>query len=446
MAASIDFKSLAEIQGVEGFRSEAAIVVEGPPIEIFAQRAGPTVVLKPLRQMQGKYYYECKIITDGYMQLGWADEMFKAIASEGKGCGDDAHSWAFDGMRCLKWHKNNKVQYGQRWKTGDVVGFAVDLSKGEISFYLNGRDLGPAFTGIVIDGAIYPCLSLLRGQRIQINLGTTDDPFAFTPPAGYLPLTVTHPVTTLAEDDYSKFSTFVEVIELGMEEQSFGLSFPGEIMVEVMKRGLDYEAKKNALVHAGYQETLKIWQEKRDSFLANLEKLNICLTNDEIYAIICYTLETPQVYRYFNNDNRRGYGTDSMEFPILSYLLAQGCKKILAATPKERRTNTVYRGVNLPFSTEVGKEIRFGYYTSTSSLITEAKKFQKKNVESTLFVIVTKIGASIKALSRYPEEEEILIPICESFRVERVEKSPSVIYLTSCLEDSFVDNYISKVD
>lgn len=443
---SIDFKSLTEIQGTEEFMSETAIIIEGPPIEILAQRGAPTVVLKPLRQMQGKYYYECKIITDGYMQLGWADEMFKAFADEGKGCGDDAHSWAFDGMRCLKWHLNNKVPYGKRWKAEDVVGFAVDLTSGEIRFSLNGDDLGPAFTGIVADGAIYPCLTLLRGQRIQINLGTTDNPFVFTPPAGYLPLTVTHPVTSLAQNDYNKFSSFVEVIQLGPQEQSLQDSFSGKIMVEMMKRGLDYEAKKNALVHAGYQETLKTWQERKDSILANLEKLNVQLTEDEIFAIICYTLETPQVYRYFNNETRRGHKTDSIEFPILSYLLEEACKKILAATPKEKRKNTVYRGVNLPFSAEVGKIIRFGNYTSTSLHIEVAQKFQDPTVQNTLFVIVTKVGASIKALSKFPEEEEILIPVCENFRVDRVEKSaPTVIYLTSCLEDSFVDKYVSEV-
>ena len=129
------------------------------------------------------------------------------------------------------------------------------------------------------------------------------------------------------------------------------------------------------------------------------------------------------------------------------YLLAEACKKILAATPKEKRKNTVYRGVNLPFSAEVGKIIRFGNYTSTSIRIEVAQKFQDPAAQSTLFVIDTKVGASIKALSKFPEEEEILIPVCESFRVDRVEKSaPTVIYLTSCLEDSFVDKYVSEVD
>ena len=436
----VDFKSLAEVQGADNYQ-EAAIILDGPPIEIFAQRAAPTVVLKPLRQIRGKFYYECKTSTGGYMQLGWADDKFSAIADKGKGCGDDEHSWAYDGMRCLKWHNNKKERYGLHWKAEDVIGFAVDLDKGEVSFSLNGNwgeGMGSAFTSIFVDGGIYPCLSLARGTRVQIYIGTAKNPFSYTPPAGFLPLTVTNPVKTLGTE-YSKFSSFANVIPMGPQESSFTESFPGEIMVKVMRRGLDYEAKKNALVHAGYQETLKKWQERKDFILVNLGMAH--LTDDEIFAIICYTLEAPPVYRYFNSDTRKGFKGDGNDFPILSYLLGEACKKILAATPKENRTKTVYRGVNVQFSAEAGQIVRFGSYTSTTANVAVAEEFQK-TASGTLFVIVTKIGAPIKMLSQFPEEDEVLLPPCEAFSVDRVEESPSKIYLTSRLEDSFVDKYV----
>lgn len=65
----MDYKSLVTVEGADNHQ-EAAVILEGPPIEIFAQRAAPTVVLKPLRQTQGKFYFECKTNTGGYMQLG----------------------------------------------------------------------------------------------------------------------------------------------------------------------------------------------------------------------------------------------------------------------------------------------------------------------------------------------------------------------------------------
>lgn len=435
----IDFKSLATVEGAENYQ-EAAIILEGPPIEIFAQRAAPTIVLKPLRQTRGKFYYECKTNTGGYMQLGWADESFRAIADEGKGCGDDEHSWAYDGMRRLKWHKNNKEQYGRKWKAGDVICVAVYLEKGEISFGLNGDwegDMGRAFSEVTFDGGVYPCLSLMRGERVQINLGTKTNPFVYPPPDGFLPLTVTQPAET-AESEYNRFSSFAHVIPMGVSENSFTLSFPGEIMVTMMRRGLEYEGKKNALIHAGYEETLKKWEEKKELIQAELGRAG--LTNDEIFAIICYTLEKPPVYRHFNGDTRKGYTGDGMDFPILSYLLREACRKILAATPKENRTRIVYRGVSLKFSAEPGKIVRFGSYTSTTGNITVAENFQK-NSNGTQFVIVTKIGASIKMLSAFPEEDEILIPPYEVFKVHRTEEDPSRIYLASCFDDSFVDRY-----
>lgn len=436
----IDFKSLATVEGADSYQ-EAAIILEGPPIEIFAQRAAPTVTLKPLRQAQGKFYFECKTNTGGYMQLGWADEGFRAIADEGKGCGDDEHSWAYDGMRRLKWHNNKKEQYGRQWKAGDVICIAVNLDDKEISFGLNGdwtAEMGCAFSRVTFEGAVYPCLSLMRGERVQINLGTKTNPFVYPPPEGFLALTVTHPVANL-ETEYNRFSSFAHVIQMGLAESSFAVSFPGEIMVKMMRRGLEYEGKKNAIIHAGYEETMKKWQEMKETIEVNLGRAG--LTNDEIFAVICYTLENPPVYRHFNTDTRKGYTGDGMDFPILSYLLREACRKILAATPKENRTRIVYRGVTIKFAAQPGQIVRFGSYTSTTGNITVAEDFQKNSTGSQ-FVIVTKIGASIKMLSAFPEEDEVLLPPYEVYRVHRVEEEPSRIFLASCFDDAFVDKYV----
>ena len=433
---ALDYDKIATVVGAESFQ-EAAIVLAGPPIEIFAQRAAPTVVLKPLRQTNGKFYYECKAPTAGYMQLGWADENFKAIAEEGKGCGDDAHSWAYDGKRCLKWHENKKEKYGDTWRPGDIVGMAIDIDQRQMMFSLNGEDFGKAFENLSFSGAVYPCMSLARGERVQLFLGNESDPFNHQPPAGFQPLTISFPTDSGKEDSYNKFSSISKVINMSLAEHSFSVSYPGEMMVTVMRRGLDYEAKKNALIHAGYEQTLIKCQQIEDS-LVNID--NIGLTNDEIYAVICYTLEKPPVYRYFNGDARKGYGGDGMDFPILTYLLREACRKILATTPKEDRTRIVYRGVSVPFAAEVGQKVRFGSYTSTTANKKVADEFQTP--EGTQFVIVTKIGAPIKMFSAFPEEEEVLLPPYEIYRIHRIEESPNVIHLVSIFEDDFVNRYV----
>ena len=374
------------------------------------------------------------------MQLGWADLDFKAAIDEGKGAGDDVHSWAYDGFRCLKWHSNKKEGFGKKWKAGDVIGAAIDLDGSpSVSFSLNGdwTGMGVAFEGLRPRGAVYPCITLLRGERVELFLGVHGNKFIHSPPSDeYKPLRVTQPLKS--DQQESRFTGFTPVIEMGLSEHSFTISFPGEMMVNVMGRGLDYEAKKNALIHAGYAETMKRWEKSNDDITKNTE--GKMLTKDEIFALICYTLEHPPVYRHFNNDTRKGYQGDGMDFPILSHLLREGCRKILAGLPENARTRQVYRGVNVSFNAKVGETVRFGSYTSTSESTKVVQGFMKGGTGGTLFIITSKIGAPIKALSQYPEEEEVVIPPYETFKVTKIEQSK--IYLESSVPDDSVAQYV----
>ena len=114
----------------------------------------------------GKWYYECHLITADCMQIGWANQGFVPKEHEGAGLGDDAHSWAYDGLRQKKWNGANSVTYGEgaKWKAGDVVGCCIDIDTGSIRFLLNGKDLGAAYSGLKFrDNNIYPAGSF-QGQ------------------------------------------------------------------------------------------------------------------------------------------------------------------------------------------------------------------------------------------------------------------------------------------
>jgi hypothetical protein len=86
---------------------------------------------------RGRFYYEAALQSEGCMQVGWIDASFSGDVAEGNGVGDDAHSWAFDGYRKLRWHEASQP-WGRNWKVGDVVGAAVDFDAGELWFSLNG--------------------------------------------------------------------------------------------------------------------------------------------------------------------------------------------------------------------------------------------------------------------------------------------------------------------
>ena len=60
----------------------------------------------------------------------------------GEGVGDNAKSWAVDGVRCQKWHPGNQEEYGAKWSAGDVIGVAWDGVKREIAVSVNG-DFAP---------------------------------------------------------------------------------------------------------------------------------------------------------------------------------------------------------------------------------------------------------------------------------------------------------------
>ena len=93
--------------------------------------------------------------------------------------GDHEHSWAYDGARQQKWN-GEPSDYGAAWGAGDVVGCLVDTLTGTVSFSLNGKDLGAAWTGVAAltanaDGSVprglHPALSLEKGEVVQINIG-----------------------------------------------------------------------------------------------------------------------------------------------------------------------------------------------------------------------------------------------------------------------------------
>lgn len=61
----------------------------------------PSVQVLPvhLEKMSGRWFYECTLLTDGLMQIGWADRAFRCDPVCGQGVGDHLHSWAVDGLR-----------------------------------------------------------------------------------------------------------------------------------------------------------------------------------------------------------------------------------------------------------------------------------------------------------------------------------------------------------
>ncbi len=132
----------------------------------------------------GKFYYELHIkhIQD-VAQFGWATEGFESrTESTGEGVGDNAFSWAFDGVRVSKFADGSDSAFGVEWKEGDVLGLACDMVNKSVSFSVNGSfepPLGLAFQNIAAD-SIAPAFTACGGFKVVANFGQL--PLKHAPP------------------------------------------------------------------------------------------------------------------------------------------------------------------------------------------------------------------------------------------------------------------------
>jgi alpha-tubulin suppressor-like RCC1 family protein len=153
------------------------IAVTGAKIRAISHFPSVKVAGVTLERMTGRWFYECTVLSDGLMQIGWANNLFRCDPVCGQGVGDHVQSWAFDGLRMKKWNVSCEP-YGKRWRAGDVIGVLVDMDLLEMRFYLNGEDLGPAFEDFS-DHHLYPALSLNVRQSVRLNIGQYQ--FAYPP-------------------------------------------------------------------------------------------------------------------------------------------------------------------------------------------------------------------------------------------------------------------------
>ena len=140
----------------------------------------------------GKFAYEFRIGTDGIIQIGWASDEVDFNQLGGWGVGDDENSYAYDGCRTRKWHGNytGDYAYGTAWEVNDIVTCLLDLSNGTMSFLLNNKDLGVAFTGIDATKTWYPAASFTENQYGEFKFGGVFEEMEFKPnDFSYLPRT-----------------------------------------------------------------------------------------------------------------------------------------------------------------------------------------------------------------------------------------------------------------
>jgi len=132
----------------------------------------------------GKWYYE---YTDGASSsgsVGVVNASATSLVSDGM-VGNSSFGWAVNNDGAKENGNSETASYMASFTTGDVIGVALNMDDGEITFYKNGSSAGVAFNNLSGKGAIFPavCTGSHSGNFDTLNFGQMD--FAHTPPTGY---------------------------------------------------------------------------------------------------------------------------------------------------------------------------------------------------------------------------------------------------------------------
>lgn len=82
-----------------------------------------------------------------------------------------------------KVNNNSTVAYGASWALGDIIGMALDLDAGQVTWYKNGVSQGVAYTGLSGEYIIGIFCNGSGSTNFAFNFGQR--PFAYTPPTGF---------------------------------------------------------------------------------------------------------------------------------------------------------------------------------------------------------------------------------------------------------------------
>ena len=131
----------------------------------------------------GKWYWE---ITDNIAAATNGEfagvSNTSAPLTTGNFLGVDANGWGYYSFTGHKYNNGDQGAYGTTWGSADVIGVALDMTGGTITFYKNGVSVGQAFTGL--SGTLFPHAAMfVSGQSQTANFGASA--FSGTVPTGF---------------------------------------------------------------------------------------------------------------------------------------------------------------------------------------------------------------------------------------------------------------------
>lgn len=135
----------------------------------------------------GKYYWEitaANLASPSDMMIGIAPmSVVSTFITANYFAGQGASDYGYYSANGNKYNNGAGAAYGATYANNDVIGVALDMTAGTLTFYKNNVSQGVAFTGIT--GTYTPCVSS-KGGVVYTNFGQR--PFSYTPPSGFVAL------------------------------------------------------------------------------------------------------------------------------------------------------------------------------------------------------------------------------------------------------------------
>jgi hypothetical protein len=169
----------------------AAIVPKNGNLDLIGG-AGWAMVGSTIAVSTGKWYWEATFFRpgsgDGVLGIHKTNtSLFQIVGYSGD---PNGYGYSASGN---KLNNTTGVAYGASYTNGDVIGVALDLDAGTLTFYKNNTSQGVAFSGL--SGEFFPAFSS-ETAYFQANFGQR--PFSYTPPTGFKALnTLNLPTPTI---------------------------------------------------------------------------------------------------------------------------------------------------------------------------------------------------------------------------------------------------------
>ena len=154
----------------------------------------------------GKWYWEATLTSAG-TDVGVGISTNPA-GSANSYIGGDVNSWGYYANNGNKWNNGSSSSYGATYANGDVIGIALDLDAGTLTFYKNNTTQGTAFSSLA-SNTYFPALSV-NNSSFAVNFGQR--PFSYTPPTGFVALnTFNLPTPTIGATASTQANKYFDV-------------------------------------------------------------------------------------------------------------------------------------------------------------------------------------------------------------------------------------------